>query len=108
MASMRSRALDAAIATSLLQSLNWMNNWAPSALARESMRLMPDLVDSASSAGRTTVRSISSGVDPVYGSEPKHKGGATPEKASTASHTPANRPTPTPATHQHHTLTDPP
>src|SRR3546814_3712322 len=89
MASRRSRALDAAIATSLLQSLNWMNNWAPSALARESMRLMPDIVDSASSAGRNTVRSISSGVEPVYGSETKMKGGDTSGKASSGSRTAA-------------------
>src|SRR3546814_12998121 len=92
MASRRSRALDAAIATSLLQSLHWMNNWAPSALARESMRLMPDIVDSASSAGRNTVSSIASGVQPVHGSETKMKGGDTSGKASRRSSTAAIRP----------------
>src|SRR3546814_8965538 len=63
-----------------------------SALARESMRLMQDIVDSASAAGRNTVRSISSGVEPVYGSETKMKGGDTSGKASSGSRTAAIRP----------------
>src|SRR3546814_20573061 len=75
MASRRSRALDAAIATSLLQSLNWMNNWAPYALPCESMRWMPDIADRASSAGRNPVRSIPPGVEPGAGSGTTMTGG---------------------------------
>ncbi len=42
-----------------------MKMFAPSAVAVERMRLMPVIVASASSAGRTRLRSTSSGVEPV-------------------------------------------
>ena len=53
------------MATSRSQLENWMKICAPSALALDSIRLMPAIVESASSAGRSTVRSTSSGVEPV-------------------------------------------
>ena len=61
---MRSRASEAAIATSRSQSENSMNTPAPLAVALPCMRLTPVIVASASSAGRSTVRSTSSGVEP--------------------------------------------
>ena len=61
---MRSRASDTATATSRLQSLNCTAMPPLSALALAFMVLMPDMVASASSTGRTRLRSTSSGVEP--------------------------------------------
>ncbi len=61
---MRSRASDAAIATSRLQSLNCTKTPPPSAPALAFIDLMPGMVAIASSTGRTRLRSTSSGVEP--------------------------------------------
>src|SRR5688500_2283709 len=74
---MRSRASDAAIATSRSQSENCRKIRAPSELACPSIRLMPVMVEIASSTGRSTVRSTSSGVEPGYGRNTMRKGGET-------------------------------
>src|SRR6476659_2139144 len=91
-ASIRWRASDAAIAMLRLQSVKNTRKSAPSARAVPSVRLMPDMVDKASSTGRNTVRSTSSGVDPVYGRLTKISGGVTDGKASSGSRTAAIRP----------------
>src|SRR5690606_13496853 len=89
---MRSRASDAAMAMSRLQSLNSTWIWPPSALARERMVLMPDIVASASSTGRRMLRSTSSGVEPGYGSETKKNGIVASGSASSGNRKEAIRP----------------
>ena len=52
------------MAMSRFQSLNSTWICPPSELARERIDLMPDIVASASSTGRSRLRSTSSGVEP--------------------------------------------
>jgi hypothetical protein len=89
---MRSRASEAAMAMSRLQSLNSTWICPPSALAREFIDLMPAIVASASSTGRRTLRSTSSGVDPGYGSATKKNGIVASGSASSGSRNEAIRP----------------
>jgi hypothetical protein len=92
MASMRSRASDAAMAMSLSQSLNLTCTEPPSALAREFIDSMPGIVASASSTGRTMLRSTSSGVEPEYGSCTKKNGIVASGSASSGRRNEAIRP----------------
>src|SRR5690606_10313088 len=89
---MRSRASEAAMAMSRLQSLNSTWICPPSALAREFIDLMPAIVASASSTGRRTLRSTSSGVEPGYGRETKKNGIVASGSASSGSRNEAIRP----------------
>src|SRR5690606_8814326 len=89
---MRSRASDAAMAMSRFQSLNSTWICALSALAREFIVRMPGMVASASSTGRSTLRSISSGVEPSYGSQTKKNGIVASGSASSGSRNEAIRP----------------
>src|SRR5207237_406173 len=75
-----------------LQSVNTTIKPAPFARAVPSVRLMPGMVDIASSTGRSNVRSTSSGVDPSYGRFTKISGGVTDGKASSGRRTAAMRP----------------
>src|SRR5690606_1243922 len=89
---MRSRASDAAIAMSRFQSLNSTWIWPPSALAREFIDLIPAIVASASSTGRSRLRSTSSGVEPGYGRDTKKNGIVASGSASIGSRNEAIRP----------------
>ena len=89
---MRSRASDAAIATSRLQSLNCTNTLPLSADADDFSDLMPGMVAIASSTGCTRLRSTSSGVEPWYGRLTKKNGGDASGKDSSGSRTAAIRP----------------
>src|SRR6476469_5364519 len=75
-----------------LQSVKNTRKSAPSARAVPSVRLIPDMVDNASSTGRNTVRSTSSGDDPGYGRLSKISVGVPDGKAFSGSRTAAIRP----------------
>src|SRR5688572_22825273 len=80
------------MAMSRSQSLNSTWTCPPSALARDFIDLMPDMVASASSTGRRMLRSTSSGVEPGYGSETKKNGIVASGSASIGSRNEAIRP----------------
>src|SRR4249919_2543691 len=80
------------MATLRLQSVNTTIRSAPFARAVPSVRLMPDIVDMASSTGRSRVRSTSSGVEPAYGRLTRINGGVTDGNASSGNRTAAIKP----------------